>query len=363
MTPGALAATLAAATLAASAAWRSSRPAARQGIVPPARQRAWPAGVSRGLDVALAAVPLLLAAALVGGVLAALGGAPAGALRHAAASGWLAALALTAVTGRGWDRLGPPGLLARDRPVPARLAALGVWPAAVALALLALLWVVAAAAPGAISAGAATGLLAAWLAATTALGRLAGRQALQHADPVTALSTVVARLAPLARDGEGWAWRSPAAALTAEAPARGTLALAAAALAPAIVALAPLAGLAAARGPLAAGSALVVALLASAALLRLAAIRPYLLPAALPGVAGWALAAHLAVLLPALGVPTATAGALAAAVLLAGHLVTIAAAHRAALARFDPRAARAVQFPLRAVALLSAAAGVGWAVG
>ncbi len=363
MTVGALAATLAAATVAASAAWRSSRPATRQGIVPPTRMTAWPAVTSRGLDVALAAVPLLLGAALTGAALAVLGGAPAGLLGHTVAWGWLLALGLASITGRGWDRLGPPGPLARDRPLPARLTMLGVWPAASALALVGLLWVLTRAAQGHSRASVAAGLLLAWLAATTALGRLGGRQSLHHADPLTALTTVVARLAPLSRQAEGWVWRNPAAARTGEEPPRGTLALAAAALAPAVVALAPLPGLTAEHDPVTAVGALTLALLACAVLLRLAAIRPYLLPATLPGVAGWVLAGHLTALLPALGLPRGAAGALAAAVLLTGHLVTIAAAHRAALARFDPRAARAVQFPLRAVALLSAAAGVGWAVG
>ncbi|MFO8075597.1 MAG: hypothetical protein ACQETV_03140 [Actinomycetota bacterium] len=363
MTAGPLAAALAAAALAASAAWHSSRPAARQGIVPPARVRALPHPLSRGLDVALAAVPAALAAGLAAAALVALGTAPVTALAAPAALGWLAAVALTAVTGRTWDRLGPPALLARDRPAPPRLAALGVWPAAVALALLALLATTAHAAARPATASVAAGVVVAWLGATAALGRLAGRRSLHYADPATALSTVLARLAPLARRDAGWVWRSPAAALTAEEPVRGTLALAAAAVAPAVVALAPLPGLAGQHSPLATAGWLVVALLGSAALLRLTALRPYLLVAALPGVAGWALAGHLAVLLPALGLAAPAAGALAAAVLLAGHLLTIAAAHRAALARFDPRAARAVQFPLRAVALLSAGAGAGWALG
>lgn len=114
--------------------------------------------------------------------------------------------------------------------------------------------------------------------------------------------------------------------------------------------------------------------------------RPYLLPAFVPVVAGYALAHYLAPLLvdtqilagqlgDPLGrttelvfapepsasytfVPAALVAGVQLAALVGGHVLAVIVAHRAATARFDLRASRAVQFPLRGVLVASVVLGI-----
>ncbi len=339
----------------ALAAWRSSRLWARQGRLPPARRRPLP--VAALLDALPVRRAAQLGALVVIGV--GLAGPVVGAPRTLAALGigWLAIVMASAVLGPVWPAISPLRLLP-DRsteaaPALRRAHRVGAWPAAVALAAI----IAAATArpvPPTVLAGLVTTLV---VTGGLVTWRLGGVGAERH-DPAAAVCAVVAAVAPLGRGEAGWVLRSPVPALTQRQERPGQRAvLAVIAGAAATHLLAPL--IAGWPGPGGAvGLAALAAAVGTAALaIRLAAFRSYLLPAVTAATAGWVLAHHAWLLLDATGVARPWPAIAGVAVLLVGHLVAVATGHRAALARFDPRAARAVQFPLRVVLALSAAAG------
>ena len=275
--------------------------------------------------------------------------------------GWVLLVVASALVGPLWPAVSPLRLLPARSPRMPRTAAvierLGAWPSAGMLAGVAVLVHVGSPRPA--------GATAPLLMVLAALGGAAtwwglGLARTEGVDPAAALVAIPAALAPIGRSGGAWTLRSPVPALAHQVPRVGLRPLLA------VVAGAGLAHVADPRvvawvgdGPIVRAAVLATAIALAAAGMRLAAIRRFLDPSLMAATAGWTLAHHATLALSAAGAPRALTAGVAIAALLAGHLVAVAAGHRAALARFDLRASRAVQFPLRTVLAASAATGAG----
>lgn len=216
-----------------------------------------------------------------------------------------------------------------------------------------------------------------------------GQKWYARGDAFELYSQLLGRVAPVGRDAQGrLGVRSPLPAITGGTHPPGLLA-----------ALAVLIGanvfesvtesawwmrrvftLRGAAEPLMATVLLVLCVVVVAGLIRVGSQRPFLLPVFVPLVAAYAASHHalpllidgqtvLAQLSDPLGrgddllgmtgqgaiifLPAAAGAALQLLAVVGYHLIAVAAAHRAALARFDLRGARAVQFPARAVLTIS----------
>lgn len=169
-----------------------------------------------------------------------------------------------------------------------------------------------------------------------------------------ALVDLVGHLAPIGRDRAGRpAWRNPLVAVTHADLPPGGLALATVVIAASGThALAPATGPLATLGPAAPAAGFVLSLVVVAVVLRLGVIRPFFRSAVVPVVAAYGLVAA--------GRWAPPADLL---VFVGLHMVAVAALHRQALARHDLRTARAVQFPLRVVLVVSVLSGVALLLG
>jgi hypothetical protein len=199
-------------------------------------------------------------------------------------------------------------------------------------------------------------VLAATAAIHVAVQAVRARRRRGALDPLEVLSDLVACLAPVGRDlGGRHAWRNPLVAVAHATVPRGAVTLGA------VVIAASMAN--ALTGPRSAARpdsvpagvpgdmAPVIALAASFALilvvLRLGVIRPFFASATIPLVAAYGIAAA------GRWWPPVDLVAFAAL-----HAVAIAVLHRQAIARHDLRTARAVQFPMRVVVLVSVLSGL-----
>jgi hypothetical protein len=175
------------------------------------------------------------------------------------------------------------------------------------------------------------------------------------------LSDLVACLAPVGRDlGGRLAWRNPLVAVAHATVPRGAVTLGAVVIAASMANALTGPRSAARPGSVPAGLpgdvAPVLALAASFVIvlvvLRLGVIRPFFASATIPLLAAYGIAAA------GRWWPPVDLVAFAAL-----HAVAIAVLHRQAVARHDLRTARAVQFPMRVVVLVSVLAGLAllWA--
>lgn len=343
-----LAAVLAAASVLLTAGVLSSRPRARRGELAALAPTPLPPPVGAALDmVAVAAGPALRAVAalaVTGGLLL---GATA-ALHTTLVVVWLLALGLALTLGVPWRPTGLP-----QPPAPTWAPALPpgpAWGAALACAALAAALTAAAGQPMPTLAALAVLLL-------VSLGAHAAAR-----DPFVVLTGVAGGLAWVRRIPVGsseptvrWALASPLPPLMRLEPAPGTALLLAVLIGVSAGSLAP-----PPATPAPGVTGLLAGVAGAALAVRLTLIRPYLLGAGVAVTAGWTLAAQVRWGLEVLDAPPVWGVTLALGLLLLGHLTAVAAAHRAALARHDPRAARAVQFPLRSGLTLSAALGAAW---
>ena len=274
-------------------------------------------------------------------------------------------------------------------PLPDRL---GVWPGVAALGI----WAVAA--EVLVSPRPTLVLLLAYSTVQILAGLSYGRGWFARGEALEVYSTWLGRMAPLTRDEDGHlSLRNPLSALARVTPVPGIRALLAVILGWELLHaateterwLVSLAALGLPRSPWVTILALAVAIALASMVVRAATPKDFLVPALIPLVAGWALAHHVGPLLvdtravladladpfargwalfdlsgPPIE-PTAP-GAVALAqllVLLTGVLLTVAAAHRMSVSRYDLRAARAVQFPLRAMSVLVILAGIALQAG
>ena len=194
------------------------------------------------------------------------------------------------------------------------------------------------------------------LLAATATGyvllRLVGarRGLSDRSDPVGALAELMAHLAPIGRNRDGLlAWRNPLVAVAHAEPPLGAVDLGAVVTAASLTHAALqhptwLTGLA---NPISAVVLFGVVLAVVAGVLRLALIRPFLRSATVPMVAAYGIVAAGRWLPP-----------LDVLAFVALHMLAIGVLHRQALARYDLRTARAVQFPTRIVLVLSVISGL-----
>lgn len=270
------------------------------------------------------------------------------------------------------------------RPLPAGT---GLWPAAGALAVFAWMEVVGARQPVTVLV-----FLAAYVLVQVGAATVYGRAWYAHGDGFEVYSTIVGWLAPLGRGEDGrLALRSPRATLAGAPLAPGFLAVLAV---PAGLHIFDSVADTLAWQQLAfdiprvvAGTGGLIACIAVAALLLGATTRAeFLRPALVPVVVAYGLAHYFGPLLVetqiaavALSDPftrgadlfglagrrityeVVPAGLAAAGQILAFlgfHVLAVAVAHDRAVARHDPRTARAVQFPLRALLVASAVGGV-----
>lgn len=177
------------------------------------------------------------------------------------------------------------------------------------------------------------------LGVQAALCRRRGAAWAARGDGVEALATLVGHAAPLGRRGGGrLAWRNPVVNA-----AHVTLPAAALWLTAVVV------GVAVARpvAPVLVVPVFVAATTAAGALLRLGFIRPWFHGAAAPLAAAYGLVAGGRWL-----------GPLDLVVFTLLHAAAVAVLHRQAIARHDPRTARAVQFPPRCVVVVSVLVGL-----
>jgi hypothetical protein len=190
------------------------------------------------------------------------------------------------------------------------------------------------------------------LLAATATGyvllRLAGRWRGDgdRDDPVATHADLIAHLAPVGRDRDGLlAWRNPLVTVAHASLPRGAVGFAA------VVIAASLTHAALQRaqldGPATAVLLFAVILAGVAGALRLAVIRPFLRSTTVPLMAAYGVTAAGRWLPPV---------DLIAFVTL--HVVAVGILHRQTLARYDLRTARAVQFPLRVVFVVSVVSGL-----
>ena len=182
------------------------------------------------------------------------------------------------------------------------------------------------------------GVLVAHVALLLALARRTPPTPVAHHGPLAALMAIVGHLAPLGRDQQGRpAWRNPVVnAAHAALPH------------PALWLTAVVAGLAlAGHAPTPPVPTLAVATLGAGAVLRVGIFRPYFTGVLAPVAAAYGLIAAGRWLAPV---------DLLAFVAL--HAVAIAVLHRQAIARHDPRTARAVQFLPRTAVVISVLTGL-----
>lgn len=294
-----------------------------------------------------------------------------------------------------WWRLANPvrgisALLARasgDVEPPATIdPRVGVWPAVGALTIF--LWM-SQAVP--LTAAPARLFLSLYLLAMLAGAMRFGPAWYAHTDPFEVSSDLLGRLGLLGHDREHRVRvAGPRASLARFQPPAGTAALAAIVTGSALwdlVAETAWWGRVGAPGVGAQSAGFAVAV-AAVTLLVLAAVRhrPFFVAALVPAAAAWLLPHELIgvlldgqVMLGQLGrpfadlstatfaaepyadftiLPTWLVVAIELAVLVGGHIIALAAAHDAAYARYDPRAARAVQFPFRVLLVASLTAAV-----
>lgn len=194
-------------------------------------------------------------------------------------------------------------------------------------------------------------VLAVVLVGQVALARRYGPRWHVHGDPYDAVVTFVAQMAPLGRDADGrLGWRNPIvnAAHTVAPPAVLGMTAILVGLALTEVGVAdPIAH------PATMLLVFAVTTAAAGATLWVGIIRPYMRGALAPMVTAYG------VLLA--GAPPLWPLALVAFVGL--HAVAVAVLHRQAIARHDPRTARAVQFPARSVVVVSVLAGLWTCLG
>jgi hypothetical protein len=183
-------------------------------------------------------------------------------------------------------------------------------------------------------------------------------------DPLDVLSDLVARLALVGRDLEGrLAWRNPLVAVAHTAVPRGAVPLGAVVIATSMTHA--LAGPGAPRSDgdsgtrsmvalaggmlddVAAVTALIATFVVVLVVLRLGVIRPFFASATVPLITAYGTVAAGRWLRP-----------LDLVTFVALHAVAVAVLHRQAIARHDLRTARAVQFPMRVVVLLSVLTGL-----
>jgi hypothetical protein len=182
------------------------------------------------------------------------------------------------------------------------------------------------------------GVLVIHVAVLVALVRRTPATPVAHHGPLAALMSIVCHISPLGRDQQGHpAWRNPvvSAAHAALPP-------------PALWLTAVVAGLALAghaRTP--AVPTLAVATVVAGAVLRVGIFRPYLTGVLAPVAAAYGLVAAGRWLAP-----------VDLAAFIAFHAVAMAVLHRQAIARHDPRTARAVQFLPRAALVVSVLTGL-----
>jgi hypothetical protein len=309
---------------------------------------------------------------------------------------WGAVVAASVLLGPVWKAVSPFRTVTRwigrltdpeetaVRPLPDRL---GVWPAAAGLAAWA--WV-AEATP---TPGAVLLILVVYGAVQVVAGVWYGQAWFAHGETLEVLSSTFGRIAPIGRDPEGrLALRNPLADLARFDAAPGLRSLIAVLLAWELVHAVSettqwplvLAELGLRRGVATSTLALAAGLTVAVLAVRLATPRPFLVAATVPMAAGWTLAHHVGPLvvdwrvamadladplgrgwvLHGFGGPPmdpSAPGAVALAQLLllvVGACGSVLAAHRMAVARYDLRAARAVQFPLRVVLIALVLVGV-----
>jgi hypothetical protein len=187
--------------------------------------------------------------------------------------------------------------------------------------------------------------LAGHLVVQAALTRRRGGRWPARGDALEAVSTVAGFVAPIGRAGDGrLAWRNPVVNAAHVTPGR-----------PAVWLTAVLAGLAltsatadgAAATPTWMLLQLTVVTLVAAAVVRAGVIRPFFLGAVGP------IAAAYGLLVGGRWLPPVDL-----LLFVALHAVAIAVLHRQAIARHDPRAARALQFLPRAIVVVSVLTGL-----
>ncbi|QBI19406.1 hypothetical protein ER308_07475 [Egibacter rhizosphaerae] len=263
-----------------------------------------------------------------------------------------------------WRLLRPP-LRARDPDPAASTGSKGLGPAIpTTLAVAALL--IADLDPARLAAG-----LVGYALLVTAAVAVRGPDWCARGEAFEVVSGLLARLAPVGPDRAArntLVGRSPLLGIVQSAPRpglRGVLAAWSAGLAAAAASRADWWGEAATAAGLAPEGLPAIALLLLAAfvlasvVIRAATPRAFLADALVPALAGWTVAIGLTSLPAPDRVLLET---VAWSAVLAGHLLSVSAAHRMTTARFDLRAARAVQFPLR-LALIAGAAGAAPVVG
>jgi len=250
----------------------------------------------------------------------------------------------------------------------------GVWPAAAGLLLIVWLEQAAPAEPALLGVA-----LAGYLLAHAAAAVRYGPAWLARGESLEVTADLIGRLSPLGRGSDGrLVLRGPRRSLAAPAPA-GTLGIVAVLIGAHLFDFVADTSRWAALESLREGAALYAVRSAGlAALLALAAVRVRVLLAALvPLVLGYAVAHHTPVLLiegqaalrqlatPGIRavadyelLPVVPVASFILAVFLATHLLAVRTGHDLAFLRYDPRGARAVQFPLRAVLLVSLSGGL-----
>lgn len=182
---------------------------------------------------------------------------------------------------------------------------------------------------------------------------------LARTDAVEACARVIGSVAPFGRGKEGrFELRSAAGALSRMAgddrEGRALLPVSAALVGANAVGLVHTTTGPGLSAPMSVAAQLLGATLVCHLALALAAHRAFLARALRPVAAGWALTGAVNALQRASSVTAVLAGVL----LTLTHMIALSAAHRMAVARFDLRSARAVQFPFRLMVLFSALAGV-----
>lgn len=369
---------------------------------PPPRHRPLPELLRRLLDAPVVrAAARIFGLALLFAVVAIAGAGPRNVSANAApilalVVLWGAVVAASTVLGPFWRTVSPFRALAAFigrlvdpdevavRQLPERI---GVWPGFAGLGFWALVATLTPTPDGTLWA------LVGYTAVQVIAGVWYGQAWFAHGEAVEVLSTTVGGVAPLGRDAEGRiALRKPLAGLTGVEPVPGLLGflvlLFAWELTHSIQATEDwpvwIDALGLSRGTAATGLTLLVACAISWLLLRAATPRSFLVVAAIPLVTGWTLAHHVGPfvvewraaaadladpfgrdwsLYELAGPPIEpSAPGLVALVqlvlLVVGALAAVLLAHRAAVARYDLRAARAVQFPFRLVAIVVVAGGI-----
>lgn len=383
--------------LSARAVGMESRPPPRHHPLPTMLQRTLDAPATRGVARTLSLASLV-------GVAVVAGAGPESVSANAApvlalVVVWGAVAAASVLLGPVWRAVSPfraiaalvgrlvdPGEVA-VHPLPERL---GVWPAVGGLAFWALVAEVAPTPRSVLLA------IAVYTAVQSVAGVRYGQAWFAHGEAIEVLSTTLGAMAPVGRDDEGRrCLRRPLgglARLAGAGPIPGLREFVALLFAwelahavrvteawPGWIANAGLS-----RGATASTLTLLVACAVSWLVVRVATPRSFLVAASVPLLAGWTLAHHVGPLLiewraavadlaDPLGrgwslyefsgppIEPSAPGAVALAQLLilwGGALASILVAHRAAVARYDLRAARAVQFPFRVAVMVVVAAGI-----